>query len=198
MRVAPGRRPASSTTPGWSAASWHPRPLAALWSQRMRWAQGWFQVSCRHLGPILRSPRLTPAPEGRRRPTCSAGARSTRGSRCSPGRCSASWPGVTAGWTSPRRSSCWPRCSSPSPGRCRRWPPGGWPPRSCAGTRAGSSVRGLANLFFYTEFKNLVDRVAHLKQLRGEHQWVVTPRTRRAAPPAPSPTRLASPTEVAA
>ena len=25
--------------------------------------------------------------------------------------------------------------------------------------------------------KNLVNRVAHLKQLRGEHQWVVTPRT---------------------
>ena len=35
----------------------------------------------------------------------------------------------------------------------------------------------VANLFFYTEFKNLIARVAHLKQLRGEHQWVVTPRT---------------------
>jgi hypothetical protein len=35
----------------------------------------------------------------------------------------------------------------------------------------------VANLFFYTELKNLIGRVAHLKQLRGEHQWVVTPRT---------------------
>ena len=35
----------------------------------------------------------------------------------------------------------------------------------------------VANLFFYTELKNLIARVAHLKQLRGEHQWVVTPRT---------------------
>ncbi len=35
----------------------------------------------------------------------------------------------------------------------------------------------IANLLFYTEFKNLIARVAHLKQLRGEHQWVVTPRT---------------------
>ena len=34
-----------------------------------------------------------------------------------------------------------------------------------------------ANLFFFTELKNLIARVAHLKQLRGEHQWVVTPRT---------------------
>ena len=35
----------------------------------------------------------------------------------------------------------------------------------------------LLNLLVYTEAKNLVNRVAHLKQLRGEHQWVVTPRT---------------------
>ncbi|WP_309649571.1 hypothetical protein [Nocardioides sp.] len=35
----------------------------------------------------------------------------------------------------------------------------------------------LANLVFYTEWKNLVNRIAHIKQLRGEHQWVVTPRT---------------------
>ena len=52
---------------------------------------------------------------------------------------------------------------------------------------------GLANLFAYTELKNLVNRVAHLKQLRGEHQWVVTPRTARAPPPAPCPTSPASP-----
>ena len=35
----------------------------------------------------------------------------------------------------------------------------------------------MVNLLFYTEAKNLVNRVAHLKQLRGEHKWVVTPRT---------------------
>ena len=35
----------------------------------------------------------------------------------------------------------------------------------------------VANLLAYTEFKNLISRVAHLKQLRGEHKWVVTPRT---------------------
>ena len=47
----------------------------------------------------------------------------------------------------------------------------------------------MANLFFYTEFKNLIARVAHLKQLRGEHQWVVTPRTAgNSAPPSRPPT----------
>ena len=35
----------------------------------------------------------------------------------------------------------------------------------------------LANLLFYTELKNVVNRVAHLKQLRGERRWVVTPRS---------------------
>jgi len=31
-----------------------------LWHQRLRWAQGWFQVSLRHLGLGLRSPHLSP------------------------------------------------------------------------------------------------------------------------------------------
>ena len=35
----------------------------------------------------------------------------------------------------------------------------------------------IANLLFYTELKNIVNRVAQLKQLRGEHRWVVTPRS---------------------
>ena len=36
-----------------------PVTLRALWNQRMRWAQGWFQVSYRHLLTGLASPRLT-------------------------------------------------------------------------------------------------------------------------------------------
>ena len=56
---------------------------------------------------------------------------------------------------------------------------GGLPPgraRDPAAHVAGSSCAALANLLVYTEAKNLVNRIAHLKQLRGEHQWVVTPR----------------------
>jgi cellulose synthase/poly-beta-1,6-N-acetylglucosamine synthase-like glycosyltransferase len=36
-----------------------PVTLTALWHQRMRWAQGWFQVSNQHMGPSLRSPKLS-------------------------------------------------------------------------------------------------------------------------------------------
>ena len=34
-----------------------------------------------------------------------------------------------------------------------------------------------ANVLFCTELKNVVNRVAQLKQLRGERRWVVTPRS---------------------
>jgi cellulose synthase/poly-beta-1,6-N-acetylglucosamine synthase-like glycosyltransferase len=36
-----------------------PTTLQALWNQRMRWAQGWFQVSIKHLRRGWRSPALT-------------------------------------------------------------------------------------------------------------------------------------------
>lgn len=36
-----------------------PGTLKALWNQRMRWAQGWVQVSLEHLWDALRSPHLT-------------------------------------------------------------------------------------------------------------------------------------------
>jgi cellulose synthase/poly-beta-1,6-N-acetylglucosamine synthase-like glycosyltransferase len=36
-----------------------PVTLKALWNQRMRWAQGWFQVSLKHLWPALRSSKLS-------------------------------------------------------------------------------------------------------------------------------------------
>jgi cellulose synthase/poly-beta-1,6-N-acetylglucosamine synthase-like glycosyltransferase len=36
-----------------------PVTLRALWNQRMRWAQGWFQVSMKHMIPALQSPHLS-------------------------------------------------------------------------------------------------------------------------------------------
>jgi cellulose synthase/poly-beta-1,6-N-acetylglucosamine synthase-like glycosyltransferase len=36
-----------------------PLTLKALWNQRMRWAQGWFQVSLQHFWDGFRSPRLS-------------------------------------------------------------------------------------------------------------------------------------------
>ena len=62
-------RPAagSSTTPAWSAASSRPRPSKALWNQRMRWAQGWFQVSLPAPVADADVARTDLAPAGRRR-----------------------------------------------------------------------------------------------------------------------------------
>jgi cellulose synthase/poly-beta-1,6-N-acetylglucosamine synthase-like glycosyltransferase len=37
-----------------------PTTVGALWNQRLRWAQGWFQVSLQHFRAAFRSPHLTP------------------------------------------------------------------------------------------------------------------------------------------
>jgi cellulose synthase/poly-beta-1,6-N-acetylglucosamine synthase-like glycosyltransferase len=36
-----------------------PPNVKAWWGQRLRWAQGWFQVTLRHQAAVIRSPRLT-------------------------------------------------------------------------------------------------------------------------------------------
>jgi hypothetical protein len=38
-------------------------------------------------------------------------------------------------------------------------------------------VYGVLALLFYTGFKNLINRVAQVKEAAGERRWVVTPRT---------------------
>jgi hypothetical protein len=35
----------------------------------------------------------------------------------------------------------------------------------------------VASTLFYTEFKNIISRVAHIKELMGERSWRVTPRS---------------------
>jgi cellulose synthase/poly-beta-1,6-N-acetylglucosamine synthase-like glycosyltransferase len=162
--------------PGLVSRELAPETPKALWNQRMRWAQGWFQVSVRHLWPILGSPLLSLRQK--------AGAAYLLGWReVYPWICMLVWPllGFLA-WrdggidmTSPifvlatlfitvsgplQTLAAW-RLATPELRRHPSW-------------FVGAAV---ANLFFYTELKNLIGRVAHLKQLRGEHQWVVTPRT---------------------
>jgi cellulose synthase/poly-beta-1,6-N-acetylglucosamine synthase-like glycosyltransferase len=36
-----------------------PPTMKAWWGQRIRWAQGWFQVTLKHVGAVRRSPKLT-------------------------------------------------------------------------------------------------------------------------------------------
>ncbi len=162
--------------PGLLSRELAPETPQALWKQRMRWAQGWFQVSLRHLGPILRSSELTLRQK--------IGATYLLGWReVYPWMSILTWPllGFLA-WrdggldlsspffllitllvtvSGPLQTLAAYRLATPEVRRHRRW-----------------FVRAaLLNLLFYTEAKNLVNRVAQLKQLRGEHQWVVTPRT---------------------
>ena len=162
--------------PGLISRELAPETPRALWKQRMRWAQGWFQVSMRHLRPILSSPSLSVRQK--------VGATYLLAWReVYPWLAALAWPliGFLA-WrdggldmTSPifllitlfvtvsgplQTFAAW-RLATPEIRRHPWW-------------FVGAAV---ANLFVYTEAKNLVNRIAHLKQLRGEHQWVVTPRT---------------------
>ena len=162
--------------PGLVSHELAPTNLTALWRQRMRWAQGWFQVSCRHLGRTLTSPNLSLRQK--------LGATYLLGFREVYAWLSVlAWPLLAfLAWrdggldlSSPlfvlatlfisvsgpvQTVAAW-RLAAPELRRHPRW----------------FVSAAFLNLFFYTELKNLIARVAHLKQLRGEHQWVVTPRT---------------------
>jgi cellulose synthase/poly-beta-1,6-N-acetylglucosamine synthase-like glycosyltransferase len=162
--------------PGLVSFELAPDTVGALWKQRMRWAQGWFQVSVRHLWPLLRNPHMTAKQR--------VGLAYLMGWReVYPWISLAAWPllgfliwrdggldlsaplfvlitlFVTV--SGPLQTLAAYRLAAPSVRRHKRW----------------FVTAALLNLLVYTEAKNLVNRVAHLKQLRGEHQWVVTPRT---------------------
>ena len=162
--------------PGLVSRELAPDTARALWNQRMRWAQGWFQVSLRHLGSLLRSPVLSV----RQR----IGVAYLLGWReVYPWLALLAWPllgfyawrdgGIdlsspmfllltlfTAASGPLQTAAAW-RLAAPDVRRHRGWFVGA----------------AFANLFFYTELKNVVNRVAQLKQLRGERRWVVTPRS---------------------
>ena len=162
--------------PGLVSHELAPSTPKALWNQRMRWAQGWFQVSCRHLVSTLRSPSLDLRQK--------VGVVYLLGWReVYPWIAMSAWPllgflawrdgGLDLGSpmfllltlfvtvSGPLQTLAAWRLAAPDMRRHPRW----------------FLAAAVANLLFYTEAKNLVNRVAHLKQLRGEHQWVVTPRT---------------------
>jgi hypothetical protein len=162
--------------PGLISRELAPRTFSALWKQRMRWAQGWFQVSVRHLGPILRSPEL-----GIRQ---KAGAAYLLGWReVYPWVSIMAWP--LFGFLAWRDGGI--DLNSPLFALITLFVTAAGPVQTAVAYRlAPPELREhpwwfvgavFANIFFYAEMKNLVARVAQLKQLRGEHQWVVTPRT---------------------
>ncbi|KUJ70164.1 histidine kinase [Streptomyces albus subsp. albus] len=155
-----------------------PTNLTSLWNQRSRWAQGWLQVSLKHLWQALRSPVLT-----RRQKTGLL---------------------VLLGW---RELQPWLTLQMLPVLGYAVWRAGGpdrldWAVPICllataftlsagvvqavfAWRLAAPEVRRrsawfwrylLVTTFFYTHFKNMLARQACLKEALGERQWRVTPR----------------------
>ena len=154
-----------------------PETLRALWNQRMRWAQGWHQVSRRHLGPMLRRPE--------------ASLQSRIGAFYL-----LAWREVYP-WISLQMFpliAFW---------LIRGEPPMNWFVPVFVATTLFTLTAGpiqvlfaakladpsikvhrswfvlslFGSLFFYTELKNVISRTAQIKELMGERAWKVTPRT---------------------
>ncbi|MFD9906647.1 glycosyltransferase [Streptomyces sp. NPDC059063] len=155
-----------------------PTMLRPLWNQRSRWAQGWLQVSLRHLRAALRSPVFT----GRQKTGLF----------------------VLLGW---REVQPWLTLQILPVLLHAAWRAGGadrldWAVPVCLMAAAVTLSAGvvqaafawrlavpelrrrktwfwrylLVTTVFYTHFKNLVARQSHLKEALGERQWRVTPR----------------------
>jgi cellulose synthase/poly-beta-1,6-N-acetylglucosamine synthase-like glycosyltransferase len=171
--------------PGLVSMELAPETPKALWNQRMRWAQGWTQVSWRHLMPMLKRP--------------GASLRSRVGALYL-----LAWREVYP-WISLQilpLLAFW---------LLRGNPPLNWfvpvfvittlftlsaGPAQVIFARklAHASVKPhtrwflfflVTSLLFYTELKNLMVRTAHLKELMGEKTWKVTPRSSRPRPSGP-------------
>lgn len=161
--------------PGLLSRELAPTTMGALWKQRMRWAQGWLQVSVRHGHGVY-----APGPLGTRQRVGLGFLLMWR--ELFPWFSSLMWPllaffawrdgGLSLGWTlawlttlltvstGPVQVLIARRLSTPEIRERTGW---WW-------------RYGLVSLA-YAEWKNLIARVAQLKQLMGEHEWVVTART---------------------
>jgi cellulose synthase/poly-beta-1,6-N-acetylglucosamine synthase-like glycosyltransferase len=157
-----------------------PTTLPALWAQRLRWSQGWFQVTTRHLHGVATSPRL-----GLRQrlgmvlllgwreayPWTSALVLPALVHLALQGRLDdlgvVGLLALVFSWsTTPLLALLtWSRSL---PHVRRRW--SWW-------------VGYLLLSPLYAELRNLTMRVAVLKELRGERRWVVTPRGATAVRP---------------
>jgi cellulose synthase/poly-beta-1,6-N-acetylglucosamine synthase-like glycosyltransferase len=170
------------TDPGLVSRELAPVSLGALWRQRMRWAQGWFEVSLAALVPLLRSRQLSARQKW--------GVLALLGWRelCPwlsalplPLIAFLAWRDGGIDWTVPlfllttaytlsvgplQALVAW-RLAVPELRRRRLW----------------FLVYVVVGVFVFGELKNLIVRVAQLKHLWGERHWAVTPRQVTAAQP---------------
>jgi DNA-binding response OmpR family regulator/cellulose synthase/poly-beta-1,6-N-acetylglucosamine synthase-like glycosyltransferase len=171
--------------PGLISRELAPAALKALWNQRLRWAQGWFQVSMKHVPRALASRHLS--------------VRQKFGMMhlllwrelfpwlslqiipiiafwvVSDGLDAVHWFIPVFVFTTAFTLSTGPGqilftyfTAAPELRRRTSW----W------------VFYAFATLAFYTEFKNVIGRVAQVKQLMGERAWKVTPRTGSVRPDA--------------
>jgi PleD family two-component response regulator/cellulose synthase/poly-beta-1,6-N-acetylglucosamine synthase-like glycosyltransferase len=155
-----------------------PGSVKALWNQRMRWAQGWFQVSLEHFLNAVRSKNLTP-----RQKTGAAYLLAWR--EIYPWISSQVFPIIAfwvfkfhgvqkLDWLVPVFVLTTLFTASVGPGQAL-----------FAYLKADPEIKQHKAWFFwylvfsslvYTEFKNIIARVAQIKELMGERSWRVTPR----------------------
>ena len=165
--------------PGLISTELAPTKMSALWNQRMRWAQGWTQTARRHLRPALSSPQLT-----RRQ---KIGAAFLLGwtqvipwitIQVIPILAFVAWRDGGIGrldllvpvfvllsiftfTVGPAQAIFAYVLGDPRIRSHRRW----------------FLLYAFNSMLWYGELKNLISRVAQLKELTGERQWRVTPRT---------------------
>ena len=165
-----------TTDPGLVSRELAPVSLPALWRQRSRWAQGWFEVSLHLLLPALRSRRLSARQK--------VGVLSLLAWReLSPWLSALPlpliayfyWRDGTVDWSTALFVVTALYTMSAGPVQA-----------FTAWRLAVPELRWRAHLFLpyilvtaliYSELKNLIVRVAQIKHLMGERHWAVTPRT---------------------
>ncbi|MFG2556270.1 glycosyltransferase [Streptomyces sp. NPDC048581] len=155
-----------------------PTRLKPLWNQRSRWAQGWLQVSLRHLGQALRHPNFTFRQK--------AGFIALLGWReIQPWLSLQILPillhSVVRAGGADRIDWATPACLLAFAFTLSA----GLVQTAFAGRLALPELRrrrgwfwrhALISTVFYTHFKNIVARQSHLKELLGDRRWRVTPR----------------------
>ncbi|MEI8130879.1 MAG: response regulator [Leptolinea sp.] len=158
-----------------------PGTLKALWNQRMRWSQGWFQVSMEHFMNAMRSKNLSI-----RQKIGAAYLLAWReiypwlSSQIFP--IIAFWAWKYHGldkidWLIPIFILTTLFTLSVGPGQA-----------IFAYIRSEKEIKDhkswfiwylLFSSFFYTEFKNIIARVSQIKEIMGERNWRITPRTNK-------------------
>jgi cellulose synthase/poly-beta-1,6-N-acetylglucosamine synthase-like glycosyltransferase/GGDEF domain-containing protein len=152
-----------------------PETARALWNQRLRWAQGWSQVSLRHLVKIVRG-----APGGRQK----LGLAYLLGWReIYPWISLQAVPLLVFWWLKGEPPIDWfvpifvaTTIITFSAGPAQVWY--GWrlADDSLRERRRWFWLYLACSLAFYTEIKNVVARTAHIKEVMRDRQWKVTPR----------------------